>query len=110
MQLSSSMGDGTYDHDKSPEKRRFEVILPDFPGQDFLAHAGQQWLEQAEARLAQAHLLSVARGGEPRAIKTIIDTPMLPELDPSDREFSRRVEYNMKAQTQNQSNYEKKYI
>ena len=27
------------------------TALPEFPGEDFLAHAGSQWIEQAEARL-----------------------------------------------------------
>ena len=33
--------------------------LPQFPGEDFLAHAAEIWKEQAEARLAKLHLLDV---------------------------------------------------
>ena len=47
--------------------------LPQFPGEDFLAHTAALWREQAEARLAKRGLLMVAQGQEPASAKCIID-------------------------------------
>ena len=50
--------------------------LPQFPGEDFLAHAGTQWLEKAEARLAAMSLLVVAQGHDPPAARCIVDVDL----------------------------------
>ena len=39
------------------------VALPEFPGEDVLAHEGAVWIEQAEARFGP--LLAVAQGQPP---------------------------------------------
>ena len=67
------------EHDKSGA----DSALPDYPGEDFLAHSGSHWLELAEARLTTAGLLHVANGYPPHSVGQIIDVdltalPMLP--------------------------------
>ena len=49
------------------------AALPQFPGEEFLAHAGSQWKEKAENRLIAAGLLEVARGGIPASLAKIVD-------------------------------------
>ena len=80
--------------------------LPQFPGEDVLAHAGSQWLEQAEARLTKAGLLTVAQGNDPNATAAIIDVDLssLPPLPHDHRDFSRREETRIKIANQNASN------
>ena len=56
--------------DTIPVGSKSRLELPQFPGEDFLAHAGTQWLEQAEARLASAGLLAVAEGDDPPSCKS----------------------------------------
>ena len=75
-----------------------ELSLPDFPGEDFLAHAGTQWLESAEAKLAGKQLLAVAQGHEPPAVKCIVDIDLseLPTLPTSHRDHDRREETRIK--------------
>ena len=60
-------------------------ILPQFPGEDFLAHAGALHKEQMDARLGEIGLLPVAQGFEPDSVKGLKDydlsvLPMLPSL------------------------------
>ena len=43
-----------------------DMEFPQFPGEDFLAHAATLYLEQADARLAGRGLLAVAQGHAPR--------------------------------------------
>ena len=66
------------------------TLLKDFPGEDFLSHAGTQWKEHAVAKLAEAKLLAVARGHEPPAVKLIQDIDLFdfPELPRTDRGLS----------------------
>ena len=47
--------------------------LPQFPGEDFLAHAGKHYKEQLDARLAEIGLLPVAQGFEPDSVKFLKD-------------------------------------
>ena len=51
--------------------------LPQYPGEDVLAHTGQQWLEQAKPRLADAGLLAVAEGEGPPDVQCISSTSTL---------------------------------
>ena len=87
-----------------------ELSLPDFPGEDFLAHAGTQWLESAEAKLAGKQLLAVAQGHEPPAVKCIVDIDLseLPTLPTSHRDHDRREETRIKVKAQNKANAEKR--
>ena len=64
------------------EKHTASGVFPTFPGEDFLAHAGSQYKEQAEARLAARSLLAVAQGDYPPSVKSIVDVDLstLPEL------------------------------
>ena len=78
--------------------------LPPFPGENFLAHAASQWLEQAEARLAARGLLNVAEGHAPASVKRIVDIPILPELPMGHRDYERRLESRTKAMSQNHAN------
>ena len=50
-----------------------DVAFPQFPGEDFLAHAASQYVEQRDARLTALKLMSVADGGDPPSVKNIID-------------------------------------
>ena len=84
--------------------------FPQFPGEDFLAHAATQFQEQAEARLANRGLLAVAEGHPPTAVKCIVDVDLtaLPELPPSHRDYHRRLESRTKVEAQNTANAEKR--
>ena len=59
-----------------------------------LAHAGQQFLERISTYLTRRHLLAVAEGQTPAAVKAIIDIDLaeLPSLDPTHRDYTRREE------------------
>ena len=81
-------------------------IMPQFPGEDCLAHAGTQFKEAAETRLSGRSLLGVANGLAPPAVEKIIDVDlaMLPSLPPTDRDYNRREESRMKAMHTNRAN------
>ena len=85
------------------------VQLPQFPGDDFLAHDATAWLEQAEPRLGK--LLAVAQGQQPAAAAAIIDIDLgdLPELPHDHRDFQRRLETRIKVQAQNDANAMKRW-
>ena len=102
---------GFPDKSKNHQNSTSEFELPQFPGEDFLAHAAAQWKEQAEARLAKRHLLTVAHGQEPASAKCIIDVDLtaLPMLPVGHREYHRRMETRIKTETQNTANAEKRY-
>ena len=93
------------------EKHTASGVFPQFPGEDFLAHAGTQYKEQAEARLASRSLLAVAQGDYPPSVKSIVDVDLdsLPELPVDHRDYTRRQETRIKIQTQNAANAEKRY-
>ena len=42
--------------------------FPDYPGGNFLAHAGSQYKEDIDARLSMLGLLGVAQGGDSPAV------------------------------------------
>ena len=86
------MPPGTDDIDKDPLTTKDS--LPEFPGEDFLAHNGSQWLEAAEARLIGRALLAVANGELPASVKQIIDIDLttLPPLPTTHPGHERRLE------------------
>ena len=104
---SAAADDGT----TIPKTSRSIVELPAFPGEEFLAHAGTQWLELAEARLAAAKLLAVAQGHAPPATTCIIDVDLadLPMLPESHRDHVRRLETRIKIEAQNKANAQKRF-
>ena len=80
-----------------------KVKFNEFPGEDPYRHAGQAWLQHAQAVLASHNLLAVAKGlGHPDAAK-IIDTPEsdFPDLSPGHPEYYRMQQAKLKAQRQN---------
>ena len=84
--------------------------FPQFPGEDFLAHAAATYKEQVETALAMRELLFVAQGGEHPSVKAIkdVDLTRLPALAPTDRDYNRREETRIKILTQNEANAEKR--
>ena len=51
-----------------------QPAFPQFPGEDFLAHSGAQYMEQVVARLADLGLLAVAKdGADPDSVKELVD-------------------------------------
>ena len=100
--------------DNGPDAKRnnsaFE--LPDFPGEDFLAHTGTQWLETARAKLAGCKLLAVAERQPPPANNAIIDVDLaqLPLLPPGHRDYERRLEARTKVVAQNRANDQKRFM
>ena len=87
---------------------RIHRALPDLPGEDSFTHQGRIWIEAAEATLAGAGLLRVAKGHPPASAEQIIDIDDLPELPAGHRDFERRKEYRMKAKTHNAANEQKR--
>ena len=53
----------------------------------------------------------MVRGGEPTAVRSIIDTDLskLPELSPGDQGYERRVELRIRYSMQNKANAEKRF-
>ena len=94
----------------SAEKSTISVDFPPFPGEQPLAHAATIFQEKAENILTSLGLLTVVRGGEPTAVRSIIDTDLseLPELPPGDPGYERRVELRIRYITQNKANAEKR--
>ena len=88
-----------------------KTSFPDYPGGNFLAHAGSQYKEDIDARLSMLGLLGVAQGGDSPAVKAIIDTDlsMLPELPTTLKDYYRNLETRLKIQTQNAQNEEKRF-
>ena len=51
-----------------------QATFPQFPGEDFLAHSGAQYMDQVVARLADLGLLAVAKdGADPDSVKELVD-------------------------------------
>ena len=78
---------------------KIDLELPDFPGEEFFAHAAEQWLDQAKARMAPKGMLAVAQGHQPPECKTIIDIDLsdLPSLPRDHKDYHRREEARLKA-------------
>ena len=83
----------------APSGTKFEdstgdLEFPQFPGEDFLAHAATLYLEQAEARLAGRGLLAVAQGHPPANVQRIVDESLddLPLLDATHKDYVSEVE------------------
>ena len=85
-------------------------FLPQFPGEDSLAHEGTQWKENARAALGARDLLAVAQGQMPSTARCIIDVDLatLPELPESHRDASRRLEKRIEVETRNKENAQKR--
>ena len=85
--------------------------FPQYPGGNFLAHAGSQYKEEADARLSMLGLLGVAQGGDSPAVKAIIDTDLsvLPVLPVTHKDYYRNLETRLKIETQNAQNEEKRF-
>lgn len=62
--------------DDTDTRRNSAQRLPEFPGENFLAHQGSQWLESAEAIMAAAQLISVAKGFPPQSTACIVDVDL----------------------------------
>ena len=60
----------------SAEKSTISIDFPPFPGEQPLAHAAPIFQEKAENVLTSLGLLAVVRGGEPTAVRSIIDTDL----------------------------------
>ena len=84
--------------------------LPPFPGEDFYSHAASAYREQVEARLAELGWLASAQGLQSEAVKAIVDIDLtrLPELDPADRDYNRRMETRIKLEAQNEANRQRR--
>jgi hypothetical protein len=82
-----------------------ELTFPTFPGENPLKHAITAFKESAETQLARALLLGVATNNDMSyEAQLIIDSPDLPDLDPSDRDYARRQEYHQNVLTMNFQN------
>ena len=95
--------------DDDPMKSKFTVSLPDFPGEDFYAHAAAVWLEKAKVRMTDAGLLTVCEGNDPEVVKSIIDLELLPSLPADHPHHFRREDERNKALTQIKSNKFKRF-
>ena len=88
-----------------------QAAFPQLPGEDFLAHAGAQYLEQVDARLADLGLLSVAKdGADPDSVKQLIDfdLSLIPTLPATHPQYLCTMENRMKYQQHNASNEQKR--
>ena len=84
--------------------------LPEFPGENFFSHAATAYKEQVEARLAELGWLAAAQGLQSEAVKAIVDIDLtrLPELEPTHREYHRRMETRIKVEAQNEANRQRR--
>ena len=87
------------------------TTLPQFPGDDLLAHAAAIYKESAEARFAAKGLLATAQGFDPPSVRCIKDIELadLPLLPEGHRDAERRKESRIKVIAQNAANEEKRY-
>ena len=87
------------------------AALPQYPGEDFLAHSGTQWVEQSETILAARGLLAVAQGQPSPKAECIIDQDLatLPSLPLTHRDHYRREETRSKVMMQNEVNTRKRF-
>ena len=85
--------------------------MPMLSGEDMHLHDAVSYWESAQAALAQAGLLKTAMGMEPDdALKIVdIDIAKLPELQPTDSGYERRLETRLRIQAQNKSNRRQRY-
>ena len=85
-------------------------VLPQFPGEDFLAHAGALHKEKLDARLGDLGLMPVALGFEPESIQGLkdYDLSVIPILPDSHPQYYRNQIERMKLQTHNEANAEKR--
>ena len=109
LQMAGSENERQVSH----SKQSGNLELPNFPGEDPLKHAGTEWKEGAEARLAGAGLLAVANGGYSPAAAEIIDIPLdeIPALPVGDRDYQRRLELRIiriRVQVENARNEERR--
>jgi hypothetical protein len=100
-------GDG-HDHQNSNSAK--DTAFPELPGEQPLAHAGQQYREQAEATLATLGLLAVANGQPHSGTRAIVDIDLddVPPLPADHRDFERRMETRTKIRAQNKANAERR--
>jgi len=87
------------------------AAFPQMPGEDFLAHAGVQYWEQVNARLADMGLLAVAKeGADPDSVKELIDfdLSLVPALPPTHPHYHRNLETRMRYQQHNDANHQKR--
>ena len=86
--------------------------LPQFPGEEFLAHEGTKFMDLAKPILAKMKLLAVANGQMPAAAAMIkdFDLTKLPSLPHTHRDYTRREETRIKYQSQNEANNEKRNL
>ena len=89
-----------------PDSTTANSNFPEFPGENFLAHAAAQFKEKMHTALADKGLLATAQGGEHASVKAIVDVDLalLPSLPPGDREHHRREETRIKVGAQNKAN------
>ena len=86
--------------------------LPQFPGEEFLAHEGTKFMDLAKPILAKMKLLAVASGQMPAAAAMIkdFDLTKLPSLPHTHRDYTRREETRIKYQSQNEANNDKRNL
>ena len=87
-------------------------VLPQFPGEEFLAHEGTKFMDSAKPILAKMKLLAVASGQMPAAAAMIkdFDLSKLPSLPHTHKDHTRREETRIKYHSQNEANNEKRNL
>jgi hypothetical protein len=95
------------DHKSSTASK---IELPDFPGEQVLAHEGNAWIIAATVKLAPHELIVVAETGVPPAARAIVDTDLsdYPELPANHPQYERRKSERKKFITQNEANVEQR--
>ncbi len=110
MQHGLESGSGAKTTEKGHDKGNV-TKFPIFPGENFLAHAGAQYLENAETAFALRGLLAAAQGQPPESTASIVDIDLatLPELPVAHRDHERRKESRIRVAAQNQANAARRY-
>jgi ribosomal protein L18E len=109
MQSGTSAGSGHDHHLKKTsdsERRDFPELTSERP----LAHAAEQYIEQAESRFAALGLLAAAEGHPHASTLAIVDIDLdeLPPLPRDHRDYERRMETRTKTKAHNRSNAQKR--
>ena len=102
---------GSDNPSKESTKNSAAADFPQYPGENFHAHAGAQYKEESDARLTALGLKAVAQGHDSAGVKAIIDTDlsMLPTLPASHKDYYRNMETRLKIETQNAANEQKRF-
>ena len=98
------------DDSTKAQKLALPCVLVDFPGEEPLAHEGQEWHKSTTSKLSAAELMGAAETGIPAGFNEIRDhdLSLYPEYPPEHSYYERRCNERIKLQRENDQFAEKR--